>query len=113
MRVEGILVRKLLWVILDVEVILWYRTNMNKSLVNKVTTKGQVVIPKEIRDKFKIDSSSNLIFEDKIDYIAIRKAPETKDIFGIVKTKKRASLQDLDKAILRGRRKDLLKKLAK
>ena len=67
-----------------------------------VTTKGQVTIPKEIRDSLHIKSGDKLEIIIKDDEAIIRPISKTVDeVFGILKKNDSpiASVEDMDKAI--------------
>lgn len=75
--------------------------------INKVTTKGQVVIPKDIRDKLKIKPSTKILFEidgDKIIMEPLTKytAEGGKSGRGMIKTKIKATDKEIRDAIARG-----------
>ena len=48
-----------------------------QALKSKVTSKGQVVIPKKIREKYRIDTSTEILWVEKKDGILM--IPESED----------------------------------
>ncbi len=69
-----------------------------------LTTKGQITIPKEIRDHFGLEPGDRLSFNIGTDG-ELTVEPETVDIRslrGVFKSRKRVSLQAMETAIRRG-----------
>ena len=70
-----------------------------------ITSKGQVTIPKSVRDKLKLHSGDRLDFIVESDG-TVRLVPVTasiKELKGLVpKPKRKLSLEDMDNAIARG-----------
>ncbi len=75
---------------------------------SRLSTKGQLIIPKEIRERHGWRTGAELEIEDHDDYIVIRLtdvAPETTldELFGCTGYKgPRRSLEDMEAAIARG-----------
>jgi antitoxin PrlF len=47
---------------------------MGKVMTSKVTSKGQVTLPKEIREKLGIDAGDTLVYEVEGNVLRVRKA---------------------------------------
>jgi len=62
----------------------------------KITQKGQVTIPKRIREYLGIDSQDKVEFEVKDDEVKLKPAPDLKSGFGAVKPKEKP--EDFKKA---------------
>lgn len=72
-------------------------------LQSSVTTKGQVTIPVELREKFGIKPGDLVGFVDTGETIVLqRQESSIESVFGIVKTKKTATLKQIDAAIAAG-----------
>ena len=72
-------------------------------LRSSVTTKGQVTIPIEMREKYGIKPGDLVGFVDAGDAIVITRQEAAIDsIFGSVKVKKAATLKQIDAAIVAG-----------
>lgn len=77
-------------------------------LKRKVGPKGQIVIPKDIRDYFKINAGSEIVFEVRQNEIIIRPAKKNKEFLeAFLKTPKKLKepvdfKQILDKQYKRG-----------
>ena len=67
----------------------------------KVTSKGQITLPKPIRDYLEIHSGDKIEFliDHKGRVILTPKTIDIKDAFGIVKAKKHVSLDEMNKSI--------------
>lgn len=74
-------------------------------MANVITSKGQVTIPKSVRDRLKLHAG------DKLDFIVesdgtVRLVPITgsiKELKGLVpRPKRKLSLEDMDNAVVRG-----------
>lgn len=74
---------------------------MNKY-ASKVTSKGQVVIPKVLRDEFGITESTLVTFSRKEGCITLEPVQVGTSARGIAKTKKKASEKEMRDAIARG-----------
>ena len=73
-------------------------------LSSSVTTKGQVTIPAELREKFGIKPGDKVGFVAEGDRILIqRQDTAVESLFGIVKAKSGASLEQMDAAVVAGR----------
>lgn len=73
-------------------------------LSSSVTTKGQVTIPAELREKLGIKPGDRVGFVAEGDRILIqRQDTAVESIFGIVKAKTGASLEQMDAAVAAGR----------
>lgn len=68
----------------------------------EIGEKGQVVIPKDIRNHFGLDVGVNIIFEIKDEGVFIKKegnnANFLKDFLNVPKIKKKLTIKDLKKA---------------
>ena len=73
-----------------------------------MTQKGQVAIPKPIRDFFELKPSDKLYFEVKDNSIVARPVSSIEDMRGIVRTKRKISKKQYKKTI----RESVLKKYA-
>lgn len=80
-------------------------------MTTRLSTKGQLIIPKDLRDRHGWRPGIELIVEDHADHVVIRPAadvPETRldDLIGCTGyAGPRRSLEDMDAAIARGARK--------
>lgn len=73
-------------------------------LSSSVTTKGQVTIPAELREKLGIKPGDRVGFVAEGDRILIqRQDSAVESLFGIVKAKTGASLEQMDAAVAAGR----------
>lgn len=73
-------------------------------LCSSVTTKGQVTIPAELREKLGIKPGDKVGFIAEGDRILIqRQDTAVESLFGIVKASSGASLEEMDAAIAAGR----------
>jgi len=70
--------------------------------ITKVTSKGQITIPKEVRRKLGIRQGSRLVFkvlEDRAELsLAVPATPAAKSGFGLLKSKRRSLPADMDPA---------------
>lgn len=73
------------------------------GMTHTVGTKGQVVIPKNLRDALKIQPGQEVIFERQGDSVIVRKAPT---ITVSVPLKSRFAGRELTAALLEARRED-------
>lgn len=64
-----------------------------------ITQKGQVAIPKEIRDFFNLKASDKLHFSVENNKIIAEPIPTIESMFGIIKTKKVLSKKEMKKII--------------
>jgi len=64
-----------------------------------LTQKGQVAIPKSIRDYFHLKPSDKVHFEVKDDNIVARRLPTIEEMRGFVKTNKILSKREMKRAI--------------
>lgn len=46
----------------------------------KVTSKGQVTVPKEVRDALGVHAGDSLVFETRADYAVVRRVPSIKEV---------------------------------
>ncbi len=67
-------------------------------MLAKVTTKGQVTIPKGIRDAFGIRPNDKVDFEREGEKILLMPLKTLKDLRGAVKPKRKMSIADEKKA---------------
>ena len=67
----------------------------------KLTSKGQITLPKPIRDYLELHSGDKVefIIDTKGRVIMQPKTIDISDAFGMVKNKKSASIEDMNKAI--------------
>ena len=75
------------------------------SISSTVTSKGQVVIPKKIRDVFNIRPNSKIQFIINNKQIVVKPAATVDEMHGFIKTNKKLSKKDqqaiIKKAILK------------
>lgn len=69
------------------------------QLISTVTTKGQVVIPKPIRDELNIKPSDRVLVSRNLNRVIIERAPTVDEMMGFIKTKKRYTDKQLKEAI--------------
>jgi AbrB family looped-hinge helix DNA binding protein len=76
------------------------------ALTTTVSTKGQVILPKALREKQRWKAGTKLVVEETKDGILLRAAPlfaptKPEDVFGclLVPGQKAATLKDMDDAI--------------
>ena len=67
--------------------------------VSTLTQKGQVAIPKEIRDHFRLKASDKIHFSVNDNVIIARPVHSIDDMYGIIKTKKVISKKEMKKEI--------------
>jgi len=67
--------------------------------VSTLTQKGQVAIPKSIRDYFDLKPSDKVYFEVKNNSIVARRLSSVEEMRGIVKTNKILSKKEMKKII--------------
>lgn len=73
-------------------------------LSSSVTTKGQVTIPIELREKLGIKPGDRVGFVDEGDRIVLqRQETAIEAVFGLVKTSKGVTLEQMEEAITVGR----------
>lgn len=60
--------------------------------VSTITQKGQVTIPKAIRDHFKVKPFDKLSFSVDADKIVAQPVPSLLDLYGFIKTKRKTPL---------------------
>jgi AbrB family looped-hinge helix DNA binding protein len=73
-------------------------------LSSSVTTKGQVTIPAELREKLGIKPGDRVGFVAEGDRVVIQRLDTAvESLFGIVKAKTGASLEQMDAAVAAGR----------
>lgn len=65
------------------------------QLVTTVSQKGQIVIPKRIRDKLNLKASDTLTVGLKGRAIVVRPLPKQEEIFGMFKAKKPITKKDI------------------
>jgi AbrB family looped-hinge helix DNA binding protein len=86
------------------------------SLKTKVSTKGQVVLPKAIREKHGWGPGAELIVEERPDGVLLRPAPKAaatriEDVFGRLGPVDRiVSIEEMDEAVLEEARRRWLRK---
>lgn len=67
--------------------------------ISTITQKGQVVVPKPIRELLHLQPSMRVYFEVKNDTVMIKPALSIDQAMGMIKTKKKAIQKDYDQAI--------------
>lgn len=67
--------------------------------ISTITQKGQVVIPKQIRDFFAIKPFDKIFFEIKDDQIIAEPIYSVDAMFGAIKTKKKITKRELKKLV--------------
>lgn len=67
--------------------------------VTTLTQKGQVAIPKPIRDHFGLKPFDKISFEVRKDKIIAKRVPTIEEMFGIFKTSKKLTKKEMKKAI--------------
>ena len=78
---------------------------MSKGQTTTVSTKGQVILPKAIRDRLKWSEGTRLTVEETVEGILLKEAPvlaptKPEDVFGMLKYKgKPKTLKEMDDAI--------------
>lgn len=79
-------------------------------LTSSVTTKGQVTIPIELRQKLGIKPGDRVGFVEEGDRIVLRREEtEVEAVFGLVTARKGVSLEQMDEAIVAGRNRRALR----
>jgi AbrB family looped-hinge helix DNA binding protein len=79
-------------------------------MTTRLSTKGQLIIPKEIRDRHGWDAGAELEIEDRGDHVVVRRVeslPETtlEDLIGCANYRgPRRSLEEMEAGIARGAR---------
>lgn len=79
-------------------------------MTTRLSTKGQLIIPKEIRDRHGWDAGAELEIEDRGDHVVVRRVeslPETtlEDLIGCAGYRgPRRSLEEMEAGIARGAR---------
>lgn len=67
--------------------------------ISTITQKGQVVIPKQIRDFFAIKPFDKIFFEIKEDKIIAEPVYSVDAMFGTIKTKKKITKRELKRLV--------------
>lgn len=71
----------------------------------KITSKGQITLPREIRDHLKVDSGDNVIFflNNRGEVVVDGVGGDIRDLKGFLKRpgQRRLSIEEMDAAILR------------
>ncbi len=67
--------------------------------ISTLTQKGQVAIPKPIRDYFKLQASDRLHFSIEGDRIVAKPAPSISEMRGFIKAKRAVSKAEMKKII--------------
>jgi antitoxin PrlF len=79
---------------------------MNTSVVSTVTSKGQITIPKEIRDRLRLETGHQVEFQvDRKGQVVMR--PRNRDFHtlkGMIRSRRRTpvSVEEMNEAIARG-----------
>jgi AbrB family looped-hinge helix DNA binding protein len=87
------------------------------SLKTKVSTKGQVILPKAIRDRRGWTAGAELIVEDRPEGVLLRAAPKAQatkveDVFGRLGPVDRiVSIEEMDQGVLDEARRRWLRKM--
>jgi len=55
----------------------------------KVTSKGQITLPKEVRDMLRIQTGSIVVFEKEDEKLVVKTAKTLQDFKGVLKDRKR------------------------
>jgi antitoxin PrlF len=64
----------------------------------KVTSKGQITLPKEVRDLLRIQTGSIVVFEREAEKLVVKTAKTLQDFKGILKDRrKRAHFEEMRK----------------
>jgi len=70
----------------------------------KITSKGQITLPKEVRERLNVDSGDNVIFfvNNRGEIVVDGVSGDVRDLKGFLKRpgQKRLSLEEMDAAIL-------------
>lgn len=76
--------------------------------ISKMTTKGQVTVPKSIRDKLHLNAGDQIdfIFNDSGEVVLTPVCKQLDSIIGIIKTHKKATIDDMNSAISKRMRKE-------
>lgn len=72
------------------------------QLVTTVTSKGQVVIPKVLRDQFLIKPFDRMVFKTADNKIIVEPVPTVSEMVGFIRTNKHFTEADFEKAIEEG-----------
>jgi AbrB family looped-hinge helix DNA binding protein len=78
----------------------------SERLTTVVSTKGQVILPKAVRQHRDWPAGTKLVVEEVTDGVLLRRAPlfettQVSDVFAMLKTDgKRRSVEDMDAAVL-------------
>jgi antitoxin PrlF len=74
------------------------------SVVAKITSKGQVTIPKEVRDALHLKSGDRIAFDLRPDGSAVVRPAKVdiRDCFGLLKAKRHVSLEEMNRVIALG-----------
>ena len=71
----------------------------------KITSKGQITLPREVRDQLKVESGDNVIFflNNRGEMVVDGVGGDVRDLKGFLKRRgqKRLSIEEMDAAILR------------
>ncbi len=67
--------------------------------VVKVLPKGQITLPKKIREELGIEEGDVLILEKKGGGIELKKAKTIKDFYGFLRGRRGVNRRDIDKAV--------------
>ncbi|MBI4991547.1 AbrB/MazE/SpoVT family DNA-binding domain-containing protein [Candidatus Gottesmanbacteria bacterium] len=79
--------------------------------LSTITQKGQVVIPQSIRNLLQLKPATRVYFEVKYNAVVMHPVLSIDQALGMIKTRKRASQADYDKAIREGMAKRFKKTL--
>ncbi len=72
---------------------------VKNGAVVKVLPKGQITLPKKIREELGIEEGDVLILENKGGRIELKKAKTIKDFYGFLRGRRGVNRRDIDKAI--------------
>ena len=68
-----------------------------------LTSKGQLTIPKKVRDALHLAAGDSLVFDLREDgTVVVRKRKDIRDLFGILKTDKHLTIEEMNEVIRKG-----------
>lgn len=79
--------------------LLHYIVSVTMQLSSTITSKGQVLIPAEIRNRLNIKPFDRVTFDVSGIDMVVKKAATTDEMYGYVKFKKKLTDRQLEKAI--------------
>lgn len=72
---------------------------MQMTYSSPITSKGQVLFPKNLRDQLGLFPRGQVVFEVNGKVATVRKAPTVAEMYGFIKTKKHFTEKQLQKGI--------------